>query len=134
MQWAVLYLCSVIGLLIIAGLIASHEDKIVFENRRDVFVVAGLFIGWPLVLLWVPFYLVYDFLKNRLEAEAKVLLTEYELTNNKHDRSSIVIVPEAHLRTIMKAFRRDLIKLTPNQVEIIREELQHRVVERSLLK
>jgi hypothetical protein len=134
MGWIIAYLCSVIVVAIVAGLIEISDSGHIQISPKDFKIIVLGLLGWPLVASAVPVFLVYDFFRNRLREKANSIVNRNNITSDIHDRSAIILVAEADLKVLMKAVRAKLIELQPHQVEIIRDELQHRVVERSLLK
>jgi hypothetical protein len=131
----IVYLSSVILCIFVMGLIATQNDRINIENQRDVFCMTAFFLFWPLVVLAIPVMALYDHYEGKLEREASQIISKYNVkTIDENDRAGVVGIPESELKLLLKAVRKDCVQLSPEQIKVVREELQNRVVEKSLLR
>ena len=125
MGWLVAYLTS---LILIPWVIA-------FLEMKEFLLVTRFWLLWPLSLaIWLPYITIRDYFNDILKSQAIDIKSNAKIGNDKFDRSDIVVIPEKDLKILLKAYRKKLIELEKNQVEIIRDELMHRTAENQLLR
>ena len=129
-----IYLMTIPFVGLVIGLMAVEQEKIVLEDKADVILSIGMMTLWPIVLLSIPVALLWESVEKRLRDKAHRVINSYNIGSDKNDRSWVVQVPEKDLKILLKAHRKEIIKLVPNQIEIIRDELMNRLTEKALLK
>jgi hypothetical protein len=130
-----LYPVSIIAVAMITGHLAiADEGEIKIKNVKDLWIILGVSSIWPLVLLTIPVIMMCENYERKLGSRARALLHDNKIGKDKNDRSFVVAISEVDLKILLKAHRKELIKLESNQIEIIRDELMHRMTERTLLK
>lgn len=137
MGWLVAYLVSILVVPTIVAAIMVNDGPTSFDmnNSGDVFSSWAICVFWPIsfvVLLIVGFM---EARKNYYTKHSTETMRKYNIDAiSTQDRSGILVVPEAELKFLLKACRKNHIKLTPKTIEIVRDELMHRNAEKNLLK
>jgi len=136
MGWIIAYLASLVLIPIVVISFAINEDSnIRIKNGTMWRRVLIAWLLWPgFLLVACPYLEIKKHLEEKLREAAMEVKYRIKLDGNKHDRSDIVIIAEKDLKLLLKAFRKKLVELDKNQVEIIRDELMHRTAENQLLR
>lgn len=132
--WALTYLSGTAVWSVFVACMQVKDSEVHLKDKGDVITAIVICFGWPLIIPAIPIVATAMHLENKLRGRAYKVINENKLTDNKTDRSPYVTVSEKDLKTVLKAFRKKLIELKAGQVEIIREELVNRNMERNLLK
>lgn len=137
MEWIIAYLASVIVVANIIALVITgrrgDNDKVVIYRDMDILFANIHCLFWPIVL---PYIGVTNFIqarKKHVTETAKSILGNYPF-GNRDDQSFILNVPEWKLKYLLKAYRKKLVEIPTPHVEMIRQELMSRNMERNLLK
>jgi hypothetical protein len=134
MIWIAAYLLSIIACAVVVGLIQVEHSNVRLENPSDIWGTLLFVSIWPLILIAIPFLFFFVGREDRLRQNASNILHKCNLGRDRNNREFVIAIPEDELKILLKASRKDLIKLEPAQIEIIRDELMHRMTERTLLK
>jgi hypothetical protein len=134
MGWLIAYLVSTVVVPGFYGaFMLDHDSKIVLNGGESCLFLIIICFGWP---LFFPF----DAYEKGTKAHRKYVVDKAErivskngIGHDRFDRSNMVAIPEKDLKFALRAYRRKYIELSPSTAEIIREELMHRMTERSLL-
>ena len=137
MEWFIAYLISVI---VVSNLITvvihgrrGDNDKVHINNGEQLFLVNLFCLFWFITLPIYGFRCAARARREAITEKAKSILRSYSFTST-HDRSFILEVPEWQLKYIFRAYRNKLVELNAPTIEMIREELMSRNMERNLLK
>jgi hypothetical protein len=137
MIWIIVYLVSVILLATAIGLIvASDDDKepVKVESLKGVLAFAGCCVGWPLVICAVLYIILRDYREKSKMKEANRLYDLLKTMKGDNTRMEIISTDECTLKSLLKNVRKGKMKLTDAQIEIVRNELLSRNMERNLTK
>jgi hypothetical protein len=139
MEWVIAYLVSIILAATFYGLIVtnrSHESRTIkLSHAEEVIQALGFCLIWPISMTIRSIITVRADYKKECIERAENLISKYSFnSNSKHDRSFILNVPEPDLKFMLKTHRKKLFKLEATVVDMIREELLNRNMERNLLK
>lgn len=112
----------------------NSEYKIELVSGEDM-VQAFFFVAlWPITIPYTAIYFFFRMYKKDVMDRASRLLNDYSIGKGGFDRSEMIEIPEGELKNLLRAFRKKWIKLNNHQVDIIRNELLNRNMERNLLK
>lgn len=137
MGWLIVYLISIIVVpLIYGGLTLNYNDnKIVLSNGESCFGLAVVMVLWP---LFIPHDAITRSMKayrNHVKEKLEKLCSQHAtFDKDGFDRERMVTAPEADIKYMLWAYRKKYFKLEAKAVEILRDELLHRNMERNLLK
>jgi len=132
----ILYLISVIMLPTIyaACIVNGKEDKVVLDNSEIVWITWAFCVFW---FLTIPMDLHTRFEKwhkKELTDKAENIVRTYIQKRDRDGNNTVITVSEKNLKIILKAYRKKYISLDSGTVEMVRNELLHRNMERNLLK
>jgi uncharacterized membrane protein len=132
MIWVIAYLISIIFVAFTAGLMAvSNDEQVEIESYKDVLLITSVCVGWPVVVLAIPFMAIYYARRDHWKDRVKGLKSTF-VTEDLH--AAMVAANEADLKAALKLARQGEVEFEPKQLEMIREELLSRNMERNLTK
>ncbi len=110
----------------------THID---LDEKGDGLLLALVVFFWPISFALQGWDQVSQARAKLIREQAMSVIDEWDI-NKKHkfERSDTIRIPESDLKILIKAYRLKLITLDTSYVEIIREELLSRNMERNLLK
>lgn len=136
MGWIIAYLVSLVLIPIVIISVSIKEDESFKIPNGKIWrrALAG-WLFWPIFIAIVcPYIGIKEHINGKLKEAANEVKYRTKLSDNKFDRSDIVVIAEQDLKLLLRAYRKKLIELSNPQVEIIRDELMHRTAENQLLR
>lgn len=139
MEGNMLLICYLLSVILVPAVFVTFyfdtETPLRISDPGE--VVQSLFFCflWPIFVPVIVAVNLVKYRKDRFEKRVADIIGHYRLEGvSPHDRTVMVVIPEADLKFLLSNYRRKKIKLKPQMVEIIREELMHRNAEKHLLR
>jgi len=136
MIWVVVYLISVILLATTIGLILTCEEKehVEIDDPKKILKFAACCMGWPLVIVSIPYFIVREYREHGKKKEANRLYKVLKMVTGDNARTEIISADEHTLKSLLKNARKGQMTLSDAQIEIVRNELLTRNMERNLIE
>jgi hypothetical protein len=137
MGWVIAYLaCAIVVTAFWAALWCDRSDnQIRILCPEDAFMALFFCLVWPLSITITTFNSCMKSYKQHCKDEGERTLSRYNISYMRNgDKGAITLIPEGDLKALLRAHRKRHIELGAIQIEIIREELLQRNMERNLLK
>jgi hypothetical protein len=131
-----IYLGTVVVAPFIFGLATINETtrtEVHIRDHEDLISFLAFCLFWPIGIAAITYQASRDALKESLKHGATETLEQIG-RNDRSGSCNIVNIAEADLKVVLKAHRKKFINLSNAQVDMIRNELLNRNMERDLLK